>query len=770
MARTLRPRKGKQNYAEIPIEEDAPAAGPSKSVVEEDDTDSGSDFSPEKDAEPAPEDDVLDDDAMEEDEEPDEEPEIVPVKTKGKGKAKAKPKPKKTTKAVSAGPTTGRKQTFSLPAPSVHHRHRATPLFSCPGLVERLTSQPPLFGAPQIALTNNFTHTNQVADRANRAWGYNVGPGPLWQLVEDRRWFKESKSGPGSENEAKRRPRVYDHIPVKAGWRALDRRQAAAYLPTANETTDDGSFKPPPPVPCYFGPIKSQVRREVEMIETFPLSEYLPESNAHVFNAGASVWAIDWCPIHVDDRSARSYKQYLAVAPFPNSSHSPEIGVKSKRPSTACIQIWSLSPTKPIPKSPSSSHRDPGQMKCEMILCIDNGPALDLKWCPLPSHDPITSGKRPRKIGLLGGTFEDGSFCIYAVPDPEDMEKDSSGLSLIEIEPILRIELAEASCWSFDWANSGRIAIGTTNGVIAVYDVGQVLQSFQEPGQPTITNARPTHYLNIHQSAIRALAWIQAPPCTVAGEASLDEDPTVIASGGYDGVECLTDIREGRGFIMNRTRDVINTLVFSPFAGGPITMDHENTVKSYAASPSMLGRGHTLLEPSGPVWAVSASEYHPQLAVAAADGTCSTTNTLRSPRRGGSVPFFVHKIYQMDYSRKTKEFRMLDRFLPQEVPDARSAISNAKKASQPAPTTTNGTGAWSQQVGVQRVVWNSGNGLASSCLLASSTASGLCRVDVLWGRWIKDKAPYGGVEQIRMEDGRSMDVDESELSELESDA
>jgi transcription factor C subunit 6 len=30
--------------------------------------------------------------------------------------------------------------------------------------------------------------------------------------------------------------------------------------------------------------------------------------------------------------------------------------------------------------------------------------------------------------------------------------------------PILRIELEETFCWSFDWANSELIAIGTTNG------------------------------------------------------------------------------------------------------------------------------------------------------------------------------------------------------------------------------------------------------------------------------------------------------------------
>jgi hypothetical protein len=48
--------------------------------------------------------------------------------------------------------------------------------------------------------------------------------------------------------------------------------------------------------------------------------------------------------------------------------------------------------------------------------------------------------------------------------------------------------------------------------------------------------------------------------------------------------------------------DVINSATFSPYGGGPVTIDHENTVKAYSASPSMLGRGHLLLEPSGPVW------------------------------------------------------------------------------------------------------------------------------------------------------------------------
>jgi transcription factor C subunit 6 len=99
-----------------------------------------------------------------------------------------------------------------------------------------------------------------------------------------------------------------------------------------------------------------------------------------------------------------------------------------------------------------------------MILCVDNGPAFDLKWCPLPSHGSSRADEEPKKLGLLAGTFEDGSFCVYAVPDPDGLVNREDGPCLIKIDPLLRIELPEAACWSFDWANSQRVAIGTTNG------------------------------------------------------------------------------------------------------------------------------------------------------------------------------------------------------------------------------------------------------------------------------------------------------------------
>ena len=135
-----------------------------------------------------------------------------------------------------------------------------------------------------------------------------------------------------------------------------------------------------------------------------------------MFNAGAPVWGLDWCPIYPDDRSRKdmfvhcgtpltsraepdcSYKYYLAVAPLPSRAHSPEIGIKVTRPSRSCIQLWSLGPSASV----GQSGDDKGEMHCEMVLCMDSGPALELKWCPLPSHDPVCPESLCYRLSVLG--------------------------------------------------------------------------------------------------------------------------------------------------------------------------------------------------------------------------------------------------------------------------------------------------------------------------------------------------------------------------------
>ena len=171
-------------------------------------------------------------------------------------------------------------------------------------------------------------------------------------------------------------------------------------------------------------------------------ARFFPGSKSHVFNAGAPVWGIDWRPIHPDDRSCKcnsrihppkifvqqlldhQHKQYLAVAPFPSHDYSPMIGSRVQRPSSACIQLWSLarSPIEEDAMAVDGALQDTGEIRCELVLCLDSGPAHDLKWCPLPANDStavglpsicqymidsaIHVGCRTRRVMLLRGSSE----------------------------------------------------------------------------------------------------------------------------------------------------------------------------------------------------------------------------------------------------------------------------------------------------------------------------------------------------------------------------
>ncbi|KAG1782384.1 hypothetical protein EV702DRAFT_378896 [Suillus placidus] len=778
MPRQLRARTSRPNYASLVAigdEEDLTTSLPKPSFDEDADS-SGSDFAPDKLSDDAPDDlqndpeDILEVDAEEAEEAPKRSKIQTPTPAVSRSisrlssitgarsnRRKLPPKPQSVQASTSKMSALRAAKMYALPNPSVHHRHRAMPVFLRKEKVERLDAPPALFNPPKIVSTNSMTSEQILTDRISKAWGYNVGPGPVWNILEDRSCFKEALEGEEDPiNESFRRPRVYQGVEVKSGWTRLDECDAARYFPTDTVLTDDGQLRPPPPIHCFLGPHGRQTRVEMAMFDSHATSEYMPGSKAFVFNVGSPAWGADWCPTYPDDRPCRGYKHYLAIAPFPSRSHSPMIGAKVQRPVPACVQIWSLQSKRGASQADRSLA---GEMKCEMVLCLESGPAFEIKWCPLPSHDQwneVDMGEHPRKLGLLAGTFEDGSLSVYVIPDPEDIRnKDDDPMrpTCVHLpDPLLRIELEETSCWSLDWANSETIAVGCTNGYVAVYDIGHAVRTGQGP------SILPTHYISIHQSAVRGLAWIRVPPTNGSGVPSTSEDPTVLATGGYDGLECLTDIREPHGNIVNRTRDVINSTTYSAFTGGPIMIDHDNTVKAYSASPSTLGRGHILLEPDGPVWSVNASDYHAQLAVGSADGSCVTTNTLKSTRRGGSVPFFVHKIFQLDYSRKTGEFRMLDHFLPQETQE-RSTNPKGRQAKKDESETSTSTGVWPPEVGVQRVTWNTGNGLGGAPLLASTTGSGLCRVDWLLGRWIRNKVPYVNVPNMRKEVDDVMDED-----------
>ncbi len=164
-------------------------------------------------------------------------------------------------------------------------------------------------------------------------------------------------------------------------------------------------------------PSAGNIESDITSIDN--LAELIPQATSYIFNAGGAVWGLDWCPIYAEDRACkwsgvdgaydalilfadRQYNQYIAVAPFQSQTHSPDIGVKCLTPSHACIQIWSLgcrgpagSNTTDVKNNISSTFESPrngsDEIRCELVLCVDQGPANEIKWCPLPSNDSVSA-------------------------------------------------------------------------------------------------------------------------------------------------------------------------------------------------------------------------------------------------------------------------------------------------------------------------------------------------------------------------------------------
>lgn len=112
---------------------------------------------------------------------------------------------------------------YALPTPSAHHRHRGIPVHHRKEEVERLEGPPVLHEAPKTTFTNSMTSSQLLTERIGKAWSYNRGPGPVWELLEDRSWYKESaSSSDDSRKESSRRPRVYENLSIQPGWEVLD--------------------------------------------------------------------------------------------------------------------------------------------------------------------------------------------------------------------------------------------------------------------------------------------------------------------------------------------------------------------------------------------------------------------------------------------------------------------------------------------------------------------------------------------------------------------
>ena len=314
MTRQLRARTSRPNYATLAGLEDEDGAGPSNATYGFESDGSGSDFTPDaahaeqEDHDDAEVDTALD--AGELDDDADES--AAPAKKKRGGAVSARELSFADFESASVGPRRGGtasraapKRTVSIPGstyqstkqsassmlPSLNHRHRSVALHKRSGKTERLVREPLPLVTEETTLANAWGSSPVISERVNKSWGYNVGPGPLWEIVEDRGWFKEAYDTPRT-TEKEMRPRVHEGVPL-GDYEILNEQyvlhlpmcisrkltgdnysDSITYIPHDAPEAKEGSHKPSPPVACSFGPFGKQTRLELQTFTSIKMGSW----------------------------------------------------------------------------------------------------------------------------------------------------------------------------------------------------------------------------------------------------------------------------------------------------------------------------------------------------------------------------------------------------------------------------------------------------------------------------------------------------------------
>ncbi|BEJ11379.1 hypothetical protein CspHIS471_0108010 [Cutaneotrichosporon sp. HIS471] len=535
-----------------------------------------------------------------------------------------------------------------------------------------------------------------------------------WQVWEGEGWWPEmARSGDGPMEGWNWRSDVRLGLEnVGRGWsqNAIPSLQGEAFIGKRKEVT------------LNLGRHDALKRVVLTTFMSAPIDNASEASMGFVFNAGAPVWGLDWCPYPERLTAERGWTLHLAVSTLPGDT---PIGGRCAPDTPGAIQIWSV---------PSAGDATP---RCEIVLCIEGGPASDLKWMPMGGWDELDVSSP--KLGIVAAVQLDGSVSFYSVPEPQALRTEvrADGQVYIRAAPLLKISIPDASVTCIDWLGGTRLVTGLSNGAIAVWEV-----DVTNPEPPL-----PSSLTTIGLGPVRSVAAGRVPPTTADGQYDYTGDSVYVVSATWEGTISLTDLRDPAGTMeINRSRLPVMAVAWTSQGVTPLYADVD-----YMITASQLRNDgpstHLLAPHRGPVWSIATSDYHTMIASAASDGALIISTFSLGFYRRKLAGLLYYRLYELDYDEVSGEYRMVDDFKPETsgieeaIKHAGKKKSSAKDAQMWAPekgdVQTIKTAAWSRNVSLHRTVWHTGGGLGSAGWLASGGYSGIVRVETMTARLLK---------------------------------
>ncbi|WVO21103.1 uncharacterized protein IAS62_002407 [Cryptococcus decagattii] len=584
-----------------------------------------------------------------------------------------------------------------------------------------------------------------------------IALGVPWDLWRGEGWWPEMYIGPEGGGNGKRTEWLMREE-VRLGLESIGRFKRSELVFLAQKNAKPYLPKPPgkngePFITCLFGPYEKQTPIKLSIFDSKPLSETNPivPRAGFTFFAGGPIWGLDWCPIPRSKSKEFENTQYLAVSTLPHLSDQPKMFDKCPPETKGSIQIWSLLP----PKQPESTEEEQdlamggensGGMACELVLCIQGGNAMQIRWMPLGVWDEVDVGKMGEeemeipKLGIIAAVQLDGNVSFYPVPHPKFLVSEQSipgrPVYLHLQKPLLRLTIPDANCTTFDWLSGSRLAVGLDTGHVVVWDVYDSLLHPSEPPLPVI-------YASVAMSCIRSLSVLRLPPTPQ----HLGSDAVYIVTGAYDGSTKILDTRDPLVPIsLDRQRLPIMSTAWSTYFPGPIVGDNQYTAQVVRiADRKGRSRGFVISGHRGVIWDIGTSDYHTMVTTASADGAVIMVNHIDGVLRStGARTITLDRLYEIEYNGVMDTYRLSDDFLPEaqlldvvQYGRGRGGGGGGGNGGEREGENKEHSkiGAWSPQVGIHRCTWNNAAGLGQAGWMASGGASGLGRVEWVEGVW-----------------------------------
>ncbi|KAG4301040.1 hypothetical protein PCK1_002739 [Pneumocystis canis] len=425
----------------------------------------------------------------------------------------------------------------------------------------------------------------------------------------------------------------------------------------------DNYFKSTQPLKLYIGENEPSRLHSIEPLSFCSLNKRYPSKTGYIIYTGYPIWGLDWCPGYLEG------KQYLAVSGHPDyETHS--MLLSTAEPKNSTIQIWSF-----IPGFNDKLSNEP---RLEIVILHAFGSVWDLKWCPLTS-------KIDGKLGFLACIFGDGYARIFPVPISNKTDKTL----YIKLEQVkLSLNISNTRCTCLCWISPNKIAVGTSNGQICVFDLEK-----KDPNIPIISFFCHTTYIRNITSCSPSY-------------------PDLLISSAYDCTVKITDIRDPLGDMAFLQRQRAMNFIVQWWDKLSCVILNDNMCGLRFTFFHTLQSSNHIISLDGTLWAAAVSPVHPFIAAVGADGTVTIVNFIKKTLSKLRQPLSMRKIYQLSVKYEDMSYLLVENFKPEKY---------QKIKSNPI--------VFPPEIGITVAAWNPTKKYGG--WLASGSASGILRVEDL---------------------------------------